>query len=240
MNPIIPVMCVLASAHVPPDPPQHAMPEMSNEQMTELMQMEDDAPFSLLLFDELEYHKKDGRDAVHWDTEAWVGKDYDKAWLRTEGNAIEGEYQGLAELYWDRVVGRWWHAQVGVRHDFGIGQSRQWVGFGVQGLAPHWFEVEVTVYVGDEGRTALRFSGGYEVFVTQRLILQPKLEFDVYGKDDIQNDIESGLADSELGLRLRYEIRRELAPYVGVVWTRNYGENARHDVRFVAGVRVWF
>ena len=241
MNVIPAVILAMASAHVPPDPPQHAMPAMSNEQMIELMQMEDDATFGLLLFDELEWTERESRDAVHWDTEAWIGNDYDKAWLRTEGNWIEGEAQGLAELYWDRIVGRWWHAQVGMRHDFGAGQSRQWLGFGVQGLAPHWFEVEATVYVGEAGRTALRFSGGYEVFVTQRLILQPKLEFDVYGKDDAENAIESGLADSELGLRLRYEFRRELAPYIGVVWTRNYHErDDRDDVRFVAGLRVWF
>ena len=118
MNPIAAAICALASAHVPPDPPQHAMPEMSNEQMIELMQMEDDASFAMLLFDELEWREEDRRDAAHVDVEAWYGTDYDKAWLRTEGNWIDGEYEGLAELFWDRIVGRWWHTQVGLRHDF--------------------------------------------------------------------------------------------------------------------------
>jgi copper resistance protein B len=199
-------------AHVAPDPPQHPMHEMSNERMIELMQMEDDAPFSLLLFDELEWHEKNNQDAVHWDAEGWYGTDYNKAWLRTEGNRIEGEYEGLAELFWDRIVGRWWHAQAGVRHDFGEGPSRDWIGLGVQGLAPHWFEVEATVYFGEQGRTAARFSGEFELLLTQRLVLQPKVEFDLYGKDDPQNAIGSGLAASEIGLRLRYEIRREIAP----------------------------
>lgn len=249
MNPIAAAICALASAHVPPDPPQHAMPEMSNEQMIELMQMEDDASFAMVLFDELEWREEDRRDAAHLDVEAWYGTDYNKAWVRTEGNWIDGDYEGLAELFWDRVVGRWWHTQVGMRHDFGVGPSRQWLGVGVQGLAPHWFEVEATVYVGEQGRTALRFSGGYEVFITQRLILQPKIEFDVYGKDDRENEVASGLADSEIGLRLRYEIRREIAPYFGVVWTRTYGDTAdfaraaghdTNDVRLVAGLRMWF
>jgi copper resistance protein B len=237
------------NGHVAPDPPQHPMHEMSSERMIELMQMEDDAPFSLLLFDELEWHEKNNVDAVHWDAEGWYGTDYNKVWLRSEGNGIEREYQGLAELFWDRIVGRWWHAQAGVRHDFGVGPSRDWIGLGVQGLAPHWFEVEATLYFGEQSRTAARFSGEVELLITQRLILQPKIEFDLYGKDDPQNAIGSGLADSEIGLRLRYEIRRELAPYVGVVWTRSYGDTADFaraagddvdELRLVAGLRLWF
>ena len=236
-------------AHVAPDPPQHPMHEMSNERMIELMRMDDDAPFSRLLLDELEWHEKNDRDAVHWDAEAWYGTDYNKAWLRSEGNRIGGDYAGLAELLWDRIVGRWWHAQAGVRHDFGEGPSRDWLALGVQGLAPHWLAVEATVYFGEQGRTAARFSGELELLITQRLVLQPKIEFDLYGKDDPQNAIGSGLADSEIGLRLRYEIRRELAPYVGLVWTRSYGDTADFaraagddvdELRFVAGLRLWF
>lgn len=235
--------------HVAPDPPQHPMHEMSNERMIELMQMEDNASFGMLLLDELEWHEKNGQDTVHWDAEAWYGTDYNKAWFRSEGNRISGEYEGLAELFWDRIVGRWWHAQVGVRHDFGEEKSRDWIGLGVQGLAPHWFEVEATVYLGEQGRTAARFSGEYELLITQRLVLQPKIEFDLYGQDDPQNAIGAGLADSEIGLRLRYEIRRELAPYIGLVWTRSYGDTADFaraagndvdELRFVAGLRVWF
>jgi copper resistance protein B len=235
--------------HVPPDPPQHPLHDMSNERMIELMQMEDDAPLGMVLLDELEWHELDGEDAVHWDAELWYGDDYNKAWFRSEGNRAAGEYEGLAELFWDRIIGRWWHAQVGARQDFGDGPSRTWAAFGIQGLAPYWFEVQATAYVGEEGRTALRFSGEYELFVTQRLILQPKIEFDLYGKDDPRNAIGAGLADSEVGLRLRYEFRRELAPYVGLVWTRSYGNTAdfaraagddTDDLQFVAGLRVWF
>lgn len=235
--------------HVPPDPPKNPMHGMSNERMIELMQMEDNAPVSMALLDELEWHEIDDHDAVHWDGRFWYGDDYDKAWLRSEGNRVAGEYQGLAELFWDRIVARWWHVQAGVRHDFGEGPARTWAAFGVQGLAPYWFEVEATVYAGEEGRTAARFSGEYELFITQRLILQPKIEFDLYGKDDPSNGLGSGLADSELGLRLRYELRREFAPYVGLVWTRLFGETAdfaraegrdADDLQFVAGLRVWF
>ncbi len=235
--------------HVPPDPPQHPMHDMSNEQMIELMQMDDTAAFGMVLLDEFEWHEIDNSNAVHWDGQAWYGNDYNKVWLRSEGNRIGGEYEGLAELFWDRVVARWWEVQAGFRQDFGEGPSRTWAAFGVHGLAPYWFEVEATVYVGEQGRTAARFSGEYDLLLTQRLILQPKIEFDLYGKDDPRNGVGSGLADSEVGLRLRYEFRREFAPYVGVVWTRAYGDTADlaraagdddDDLQIVAGLRVWF
>jgi copper resistance protein B len=235
--------------HVPPDPPQQVMEDMSNERMIELMQMEDDAPVGMVLADQLEWREIDGKDAAVWDVEAWYGDDYNKAWFRSEGERVAGAAEAVAELFWDRIVSRWWHLQAGVRHDFGDGPSRNWAAIGVQGLAPYWFEVEATAYVGEEGRTAARFSGEYELLLTQRLVLQPKIEFDLYGKDDPRNGIGSGLSETEVGLRLRYEIRREFAPYVGVVWSRAYGETADlaradgHDddaVQFVVGLRAWF
>lgn len=236
-------------AHVPPLPPQHFMDDMSKERMIELMQMEDTASVSMVLIDKLEWREVDNADALLWDGQAWYGNDYNKAWFKTEGERVGGEEEIRAELLWDRIVRRWWSAQAGVRHDFGEGPSRTWAAFGVQGLAPYWFEVEATLYVGEEGRTAARFSSEYELLLTQRLILQPDLEFQIYGKDDPENGIGSGLSDAEFALRLRYEIRREFAPYVGIAWSRQFGNTADltraagHDVsdlQFVAGLRVWF
>jgi copper resistance protein B len=116
----------------------------------------------------------------------------------------------------------------------------------VQGLAPYWFEVEATAYVGEQGRTALRLRAEYELLLTQRLILQPEFEANLYGKSDPARDVADGLSDFEFGLRLRYEIRREFAPYVGVVWVRRFGDSgalsmrAGADTELVAGLRVWF
>lgn len=236
-------------AHVPPPPPQHEMGEMSEEAMAEMMDMDDTAGFGMVLFDQLEWRDTDEGSAIAWDGRAWYGNDYDKALLKSAGERIGGDYQGSAELLWDRVISRWWSLQAGVAHDFGEGPSRTWATVGVQGLAPYWFEVEALLYVGEQGRTAANFSAEYEMFLTQRLVLQPKLELNLYGKDDAANGIGSGFGDSELGLRLRYEIRREFAPYVGVVWSRLLGETADlardhgaedSEVQFVAGVRMWF
>lgn len=238
-----------ASPHVPPDPPQHPMRDMSNERMVELMGMDDSAAYSMLRIDELEWRDFDREDAIVWDVQAFYGDDYNKAWLKVEGSRMADESESTSELLWDRIFSRWWSAQLGIRHDVGEGPSRTWAAFGVQGLAPYWFEVEATVYVGEQGRAAFKASAEQDLLLTQRVILQPELEIEAYGKDDPANGIGSGLSSLELGLRLRYEIRREFAPYIGLVWSRRYGETAdfaeaagidADDLQLVAGLRVWF
>ena len=153
------------------------------------------------------------------------------------------------EVMWDRIVSPWWSVQAGVRHDFGPGPSRTWLDFGVQGLAPYFIEVDAALYVGEQGRTAARFSGEYDVLITQRLILQPEIELRAFGKDDPENGLGSGFSNVEIGLRLRYEIRREFAPYVGLHWERKFGETADlaraagtavDDLAIVAGLHAWF
>lgn len=236
-------------AHIPPEPPQQAMRDMSEEEMAEMMGMDDTAPYGLLLFDQFEWRDPDADSALAWDGRAFYGDDYNKALLKTAGEHRDDAYDGSVELLWDHVFSRWWSLQAGAAHDFGEGPSRTWAAFGVQGLAPYWFEVEALAYAGDEGRTAASLSAEYEMFLTQRLILQPKFEMALYGKDDIANGIGSGLSDAELGLRLRYEIRREFAPYLGVMWSRKFGQSAdlargrgddAEQIQFVAGVRAWF
>lgn len=234
--------------HVPPDPPQHAMRDMPEEEMIELMGMDDTSAVGSVRFDQLEGRQVDSVNALFWDAQGGYGNDYNKVWIKTEGNRVKGEVEASSEVLWDRVFTRWWNVQAGVRHDVGEGPSRTWAAFGVQGLAPYWFELEAAAYIGEEGRAALRITGEYELLLTQRLILQPKLEFNLYAKNDAANAIGSGLAESELGLRLRYEVRREFAPYIGLAWIRSYGtteELARavgrdaHEVQWLAGVRWW-
>lgn len=235
--------------HVPPDPPQRQMHDMSAREMVELMQMDDAASFGRMLLEQFEWSRTDDHDVLSWDAQAWYGGDYNKLWLKTEGESVAGDQQGRVELLWDHTFARWWSLQAGARRDFGEGPPRTWAAFGVQGLAPYWFEVDAALYVGEDGRTAARFSTEYELLLTQRLILQPQFEFNLYGKDDPRNGLGSGLADTQLGLRLRYEIRREFAPYAGVVWSRLYGPTAdlartaghdADDVQLVIGLRAWF
>jgi len=238
------------AAHVPPGPPQHPMGDMSYPQMVAVMQMDDTARISKVLFDQLEWRNAAEGSALDWDAEGWYGGDTDKVGLRTEGERVAGTTQNArADLLWDHTFARWWSVQAGGRQDFGAGPARTWAAVGVQGLAPYWFNTEATFYVGEQGRTAMRLKSEYELLLTQRLILQPEGEANLYGKSDPARQLGSGLSDLELGLRLRYEVRREFAPYIGVVWARQFGGTADRvreaggnpsDVQFVAGVRAWF
>ena len=205
---------------------------------------------SKLLLDRLEWQDGDAGDVLAWDVDGWIGGDFNRLWLRSEGEREDGSTRAAdLELLYGRAVSRWWELLAGARHEAGIGPSRDWAALGVRGLAPWRVEVEATAYAGESGRTALRFALQQELRLTRRVVLQPRLEFDLYGKDDPAKQVGSGLANAEAGLRLRYEIRREFAPYLGVSWQRSYGDTVDlrrgageqvEDTRLVAGLRAWF
>lgn len=214
------------------------------------MDMEDNQALGMLRFDQLEaFHGPHGN-GQRWDLQGWYGTDGDKLWLKSEGDRSHGDLEdGGVELLWHHAVSAFWNTQLGVRQDLGQGPGRTWAAFGIKGLAPYFLDVTATVYAGSSGRTAARLRIEYEMLFTQRLILQPEFEANVYGKDDPLRGIGSGLSDASLGLRLRYEIRRRFAPYVGVVWKQRFGDTAdmaraqgdsAHDWEGVLGLRMWF
>lgn len=239
-----------APDHVPPPPPHHPMEPMAARQMIDLMEMDDAATFAMLKFDRLERADTGDGVATAWKFSASAGGDFNRFLLRSEGERAHGGLEPSdAEMLWSHAVAAYWDTTLGMRHDFGPGPDRNWAAFGVQGLAPYGFEVGATAYVGDAGRTALRLEVDYELSLTQRLILQPRLELNAYGKDDPAARVGSGISDAEIGLRLRYEIRREVAPYVGVEGSRRFGQSAAFagadgldsdDTRVVVGLRIWY
>jgi copper resistance protein B len=205
-----------------------------------------------LLAERLEYQTNDGAPALLFDGQGWWGTDRNKLWVKSEverdfdaGRFEEAELQAL----WSRPIARFFDVQAGVRHDFVRGADRTFGVASVQGLAPYWFEIDAAIFVSGEGDVSARFEAEYDLLLTQRLILQPRTElnFAVQGVDEI--GVGSGLSTAELGLRLRYEIKRQFAPYAGVSWERAVGETAdfaRADgenvgaVSFIAGLRLWF
>lgn len=239
-----------ANDHVPPPPPQSVPHDMTPAQMNAMMQMDDNASLGMFTLDRLERSRSTSGDyATRWEAEGWYGNAINRVWLKTEGERdSSGTQDGRVEALWSHAFASFWDWQLGARHDFGQGPDRQWLAAGVEGLAPYWFETQATFYVGEEGRTALRLETSYDMRFTQRLILTPQVELNFYGKDDPRRGISSGLSNVEAGLRLRYEISRKFAPYVGVNWTRRFGSidnepgmpdfHAR-ETTWVAGVRIW-
>lgn len=205
---------------------------------------------SFFLVDQLEW--QDGREggSLNWDVKGWIGGDIDRLWIRSEGERSNGKLgESEIQALWGHAVSPWWDVVGGIRHDFKPGSSQNWAAFGIQGLALYNFEAEATAFVGENGQTAARLKGEYDILITNRLILQPTAEINFHGKNDRGRSVGSGLSNTEVGLRLRYEIRREFAPYIGVTWNRAYGNTAdyaradgeaRNEARFLVGVRMWF
>nr|WP_308686444.1 copper resistance protein B [Xanthomonas arboricola] len=203
-----------------------------------------------ILLDRLEAFETTRGSGQDWEARAWIGGDIDRLWLRSEGERQDGRTQAASvEALYGHAISPWWDLLVGARQDIGAGEHRSWAAFGVQGLAPYKFETEATLYVGGGSRAALRLEGEYEVLLTNRLILQPRVEATIALTDDDRRGVGSGLEQVEVGLRLRYEITRRFAPYIGWVHSRSFGDTARRaaieeeparDSRFVAGVRIWF
>jgi copper resistance protein B len=212
--------------------------------------------YSLLRFDQLEYRSNAGPDTFRWDTQGWIGGDYNKLWFKTEGDQeLNSNSSGETEvqLLYSRLVSSFWDFQVGLRYDQLYGPSaapwRLFSVLGFEGLAPYWFEVEPFLFISEEGDVSARLTGTYDVLLTQRLIAQPRFELNVAAQEVERFGVGEGVNDIELGLRLRYEIWREFAPYVGVSWLRRLGDTADitrreggvvDNLAFVVGIRLWF
>jgi copper resistance protein B len=214
------------------------------------MAMEGGTQRVALRIDRLEaFHGAEGN-GQHWDIAGGYGDNLDRLWLRTEGDRTSGRTgAGDVEVLWQDAITAFADSRLGLRTDLGAGPPRHWIAFGVQGLAPYGFELEATGYVGAAGRTAARLRADYDMRLTRHLVLQPELELNAYGKADPARGLGSGLADASLGLRLRYEFRRDVAPYAGWACSRRFGGTAGHaragaeaplERRWVAGVRIRF
>ncbi len=218
--------------------------------------VEDSQRYGYLLVDQLEYQLNKGPDAMRWDVVGWYGGDYNRLWVKTEGDwRTSGQRAGDAQVQalYGRPIAPFWDVQIGVRYDESSGEgfdrSRGLVVVGFQGLAPYWFELEPALSVSQDGDVSVRFTASYDVLITQRLILQPRLDFDAAVQSVEKFGVGDGVNSTGLGLRLRYEIAREFAPYVGIQWLRRFGEAAdiarrdggrAEDIAVVFGVRLWF
>lgn len=187
-----------------------------------------------------------------FDIVGWTGGASRRVWFKLDGaSATEGQgTHAEVQVLYGAMISPWWDAQIGLRSDVAAagGSSQQRFGavLGLQGLAPGWFEVEPSLFVTTSGHLSLDLTASYDLYVTQRLVLQPRLETSLAMRDDAEFGIGRGVGPSSLALRTRYEIRREFAPYVGVVWERRFGRTADlaggagGEAVLVAGLRLWW
>lgn len=222
------------------------------EARTELRREHGGLTTGMLQGERLEYGADDGDEVLLWDFQGWLGGDIRRLWIKTEGEygmepgrLEEGEIQAL----YSRAISPYFDLQAGIRHDFEPGPSRSYAVLGVQGLAPYWFELDTALFVSEEGDLSARVEAEYEILLTQRLIAQPRAELQVEAQEVPELGIGSGLSTVDFGLRLRYEIRREFAPYIGVSWTELLGGTAdfaraageaTSSRSVVAGLRFWY
>lgn len=204
-----------------------------------------------IMFNLAEYQARKGRDGYRWEGEAWVGGDINRLWLKSEGEGSFGKRLESAEVQalYSHALDPYWNLQAGVRYDFKPNPSRTYATIGIEGLAPYQFEVEGALFLSDKGDVLARAEGYYDQRITNYFTLQPRVEANFSAQDVRETGTGSGLTDLEAGFRLRYEGRREFAPYIGVSWERQFGDTARFSkargddtggFSFVAGVRTWF
>lgn len=208
--------------------------------------------YRFFLVDRLEYGDVDGVNNYLWDAQGWIGGDYNKLWFKTEG---EGPLQGGSpestefQALYSRTLTPFWSAQAGLRYDVNPNPDRGFVVVGLQGLAPFWFETDTSLFVSEDGDISFRGEFEYELLLTQRLILQPRAEVNLSFQDTPEYGLGQGLNNTEMGIRLRYELRREFAPYIGVRWEQAYGETKRiaraegeetSTTALVVGIRAWY
>ena len=243
------ILCACATPALAETLAANAAPTLGMEP-GEMQPVMDQAIFAHAIFNQLEGRWNDSNTQFRLDGQGWIGTDYDKLWVKSEGTLSKGALDdGQQQFLYSRAVTTYFDLQGGLRSDIDSRPTRNWAAFGIQGLAPYFFDLEVTGFVSGEGHLAAKLDASYDFLLTQRLILQPQVELNVYSKGDPARLVGAGFSDIDTGLRLRYEFGRKFAPYLGVVYegkfrqTANFARQAGEstgDVRFVFGVRLWF
>ncbi len=217
----------------------------------------DDPLITMVMADQLEFRQNQDSDTFVLEGQAWIGKDLSKLWFKSELERVDGETdEAELQALYSRAYAPNWDIQFGLRQDFQLSDDETsskpeltWAVLGFQGLSPYFFEIDSALFLGENGRSAFRMEAEYELLLTQQLILTPEIEINFYGQNDPSLGIGSGLSDIELGLRLRYEVKREFAPYIGFNWSKKTGKSAdfsrnngddSEELQWVIGLRAWF
>jgi len=193
--------------------------------------------------DKLEWRDSDEGDLLVWELDAWIGKDLNKLWVKSRGERLDSDTErSEVDVLYSRAISPFWDLQMGLRHEFRPKPSQDWLGFGFMGIAPYLFEVDTNIFVNDDSQINARLEIEYEYMFSQKLVLIPNLELSFYSDDDNDREIASGLSLAELGLRLHYEIKRELSPYIGINFEKKFGNSEveeSSETQLVLGLSFW-
>ena len=198
------------------------------------------------MLNHLEQSHNQGDTTVHWDLEAWLGRDMDKLWFKSDGERHAGEIeQHRLQLLYNRAIDVYWDLQIGIAHDSKPSPSENWLALALHGTAPYYIDSELELYLGKHGHSMLQLTFAQEWMITQRWALEPELDFTLNSKDAVEHGVGSGLSQGEFSLRLHYEISRKFAPYLGVSWQRNFSDTAiwqgdRSTNSWMIGVSGWY
>lgn len=207
--------------------------------------------FAQLRADRLEYRTNGDEQLYLWDGDFWIGGDYNKLYIESEGErTTDGTTESAdIEVFWNHTISSFWDSQIGIRHDFEPGESRSFFAAGLQGMSPYQFEIDATSYISEDGDISATLEAERDFYITSKVAVQPRLETTI-GVDDVpEYTLGQGFRTVELGMRARYEFSRKFAPYVGVEWEKSVGETADmmraenedpDKVFFVSGLRFWF
>lgn len=198
-----------------------------------------------------EYSSRKGRDGATWSSEFWYGGDINRLVVTSDGDIALGEGIESADIrvLYSRAIDAYFNVQAGVRQDLEGDYKRTYATIGLDGLAPFWFETEAAAFLSDKGDLTAHVEAEYDLRITQKLVLQPALGLEFSAQNIAEKGTGSGLTDAVAGLRLRYDIVRAFAPYIGVEWGRKFGGTARYaraagekveTTNFVFGLRTWF
>ena len=202
----------------------------------------DDPLLSMFNINQLEIRESDESRPLIFEGQAWLGYDLNKLWLKADAERVDSDIEELeVQALYGKAIAPFWDLQLGIRSDIRPKPDRNWLVIGLQGLSPYYFEVDAAFFVDDEGDTAFRLELERELMLTQRWVLSPELKMNAYGQNDIDTATKAGLSDAEIGLRLRYEVRREIAPYIGINHIKQFGAvNNDSHTQWLVGVRAWF
>lgn len=206
----------------------------------------------LVMADRFESGFEDGNASLLWDVQAWLGKDLKRFWFKTEGKGYgnsDTEEESEVQFLYSKALSPFWDVQLGWRHEFTATADRDYAVLGVQGLAPQWFELDMAAFISEKGELSTRLEAEYDLLITQRLVLQPTLALNYSFSEDLEIGAGQGLNEVAVGLRLRYELKRNVAPYLGLSWSRAYGATAdllqragaeTDEFSVVVGLRFWY